>query len=369
MEPFRLHELTLSGTPRERGRTHGETLRPEIQEAIAAHSDAVVRATGLEPGRLFERVVHGSGFLTAAERWTPDLVEEVRGIAEGSGRDFDTLFAWQLIQEMAWYPQKHVLSEAAVPLCTSLGSCPAEGSTIIAQTVDGTGWGRGRGMITHVTDPETGIRANVLGWPGLIGVYGMNDRGIGICCNSMFMDVSNSPTGLGALFAVRKVLAQSTFEDVDAFVRGVPHASGTNFMIGAPGHAVSYEVSAAAVEAYTPDGNAPVTYHTNHVLANPDRVTVEMEGWDTNSRTRFSAVQARMQAAPRHLAWEDARAIISSHDDPEHPICRHYQSDEAGMTLFGIVIECSPEPVLHVSSGPPCCTEFRTFDFPEPTPG
>lgn len=366
LEPFHADELTLTGLPRERGRIHGEILRSQIHDAIVGSGDAV-REAGLDPDRIRHQIVHQPGFLAAAERWTPDLVEEVRGIAEGAGLSFDALMTWQLVQEMAWYPAKHIEIPVATA-CTSLGSCPSPEATIVAQTVDGTGWGHGRELITHFTDPDTGIRSHIIGWPGHIGVYGLNDRGIGICCNSMFMDVSNSSDGLGALFTVRAVLAQPTFEDADRFIRTVPHASGTNFMVGGPGHAASYEVSAKGVATYAPSPHATITYHTNHVMANEDRVLpsvpgYDQPGWDTNSRTRFASAQRRMENLDHPMTWEDAREIISSHDE-EHPICRHYKGDTAGMTLFGLIMECSSSsPVIHISTGPPCSTEFRAFGF------
>jgi hypothetical protein len=363
VEEFRAVAITLSGNPRERGRVHGEALRPQILDAINGFSDEIRKNTRLDPSELFSRMTHQTDFMAMANRWTPGALEEVRGISEASGVGLDTLFAWQCIQEMAWYPQKDVVPLPTTLSCTSLGCAPAGGQTIVAQTVDGTGWGRGRGVVMHLDDPDTGIKAHILSWPGLVGVYGLNDRGIGVCCNSMFLDVTNSTSGLTALFTVRGILAQRTFEDTDRFIRSVPHASGTNFMVGAPGHAVSYEVSAKNVVAYAPSPEAEMTYHTNHALATDDRVPPEAEGWDTNSAARLVSVRRRMEEAPQPMTWEDARAIISSHDDEEHPICRHYQGDEAGMTLWGIVVECSPDPVLHVSSGPPCCTEFRSFAF------
>jgi hypothetical protein len=363
MDVFNAVEITLTGSPRARGRTHGEALRPQILDAVSGFSEAARKSTGLEPSELFSRVANQTDFRTMAGQWTPGALEEMHGISETSGIDADTVFAWQCIQEMAWYPQQHAVPLPTTLSCTSLGYAPAGGETIVAQTVDGTGWGRSRGVVMHVDDPDTGIKAHILSWPGLVGVYGLNDRGVGVCCNSMFLDVTNSTSGLTALFTVRGILAQRTFEDTDRFIRSVPHASGTNFMVGGPGHAVSYEVSAKGVVAYVPSPDAAKTYHTNHALATDDLVPPAVDGWDTNSVARLASVRRRMEEAPQTMTWEDARTIISSHDDAEHPICRHYQGDEAGMTLWGIVMECSPDPVLHVSSGPPCCTEFRSFGF------
>ncbi|HEV3309544.1 MAG TPA: C45 family peptidase [Chloroflexota bacterium] len=363
MEPFHAYELTLTQGSRERGLIHGETLRAQIVDAVDGFAEALKKA-GKNPEAIAFSMVHEYGYLAAAERWTPWLVEEIRGIADGAGLPFERIMAWQLVQEMAWVPQ---LDPSAAPLataCTSLGSWTSTGSTIVAQTVDGTGWGHGRELITHLTDPETAIRAHVIGWPGHVGVYGLNDHGIGICCNSMFIDVTNSTVGLSALFTVRGVLAQRTLDDADRFIRGVSHASGTNFMIGGPGRAVSYEVSAKGIAAYEPSPDSRITYHTNHVIANADRVAPNIPGWDTNTKARLASVERRMNERNSAMTWEDAREVISSHDDEENPICRHFTGDAAAMTLYGLVMECSAErPVIHIATGPPCCTEFRAFGF------
>src|SRR5579884_146990 len=125
MEPFHADELTLTEGPRERGRIHGERMCPQITRNLTEFSDAVRANTGADAKAVYNRIVHGAGFLRAAETWTPSLVEEVRGIAEGSGLPFETMMAWQLIQEMSWFPQKEGLVAPVATACTSLGSCPS----------------------------------------------------------------------------------------------------------------------------------------------------------------------------------------------------------------------------------------------------
>jgi len=79
--------LVLKGTARERGRIHGESLKKEIREMLEL-SRGAAREAGLKPGDSVREIVGGTGFLAAAERWTPALVEEIRGIGEGAGVDF-----------------------------------------------------------------------------------------------------------------------------------------------------------------------------------------------------------------------------------------------------------------------------------------
>jgi hypothetical protein len=97
--------LVLEGSARERGRIHGESLRVEIQEMVDGLGEWA-RSVGADPADYAARIVRETGFLDAAERWVPHVVEEIRGIAEGSGIDFETIFVWNLNDEAEWYLSK-----------------------------------------------------------------------------------------------------------------------------------------------------------------------------------------------------------------------------------------------------------------------
>ena len=77
--------LILEGSPRERGRIHGEALRPLILDHIGHWKEVLGQTTGDSPDTYIRQFLDETDMLTPAERWTPELLEEVRGIAEGSG--------------------------------------------------------------------------------------------------------------------------------------------------------------------------------------------------------------------------------------------------------------------------------------------
>jgi hypothetical protein len=362
IQPFRMYEVTLRGPARERGRAHGEAVRGPIIEAIGAFSEALGSAVHVHPAEIYRRMLAETHFHAAAERWTPELIEETRGIGEGAGIDFDTIMAWQFVQEVMWFVTDRFPAAPSVLSCTALGSCPSNGPTILAQTADNPPFIFGRQTLLHLTD-DRGIKSHVLTFPGIVGVYGLNDRGIGVCINAMVPCMAHSPAGLGASFIARGILAQSSFESAEWFIRGVPHASGNNFTIGGPGRVVAYECSANRVKSYMPETDAPITYHTNHPLANDDTVEFDNPLGLANSTTRFDTVRRYLEESPQPVTWERVRDILSSHDDADHPICRHPGAEDGSVTCFGIIMECAPEPILHLSSGPPCCTEFRDFAF------
>lgn len=95
--------LVLEGTPRERGETHGETLKSMISEAIEAWKRDLEKSTGVNPDEYVVQFVDETDLLSAVKKWTPHLLEEGEGIGEGAKVDFKTIFAWQCADEEWWY--------------------------------------------------------------------------------------------------------------------------------------------------------------------------------------------------------------------------------------------------------------------------
>ena len=110
-------ELTPTGPPRERGRIHGEAVRTMMPDAIDRWL-ARLDETGA-PGDFVGRLVGETQLLDTAERETPDLVEEVCGIAEGADQPFETMLAWQFIDEAWWYLDELTAMYASGAICQS----------------------------------------------------------------------------------------------------------------------------------------------------------------------------------------------------------------------------------------------------------
>src|SRR5262249_11644538 len=211
------------------------------------------------------RFVKQTDFPAAMKRWTPELLDEIKGIAEGSGLDFDTMLVFQLMDEYL------VNGEAvAADHCSSLG-WPRQGGqpSHIAQNMDLEGFRNGFQVLLHIKFPGTDLETVVLSNPGLIGWNGMNNKGIGVCCNTL-VQLSNCRDGLPVNCVVRGVLAQRTEKDAVNFLKGVKHASGQNYIVGGPRSVHAFECSAGKVTQFRPDAKRGVVWHTNHPLVNDD---------------------------------------------------------------------------------------------------
>jgi hypothetical protein len=261
----KLRVIELAGTPYERGRIHGRTLKPEIQELIKRWQADIEKSNSVPAAAYIRKLLEASDFMPAIERWTPGLLDEVRGIADGAGVDFRTMFAFQLLDE-TWV----MTSDLGRSKCTSIaarkrGSRPA----FVAQTLDIPVFYKGFQTVLRIRGSSGEPDALVFTIPGVIAANGLNDRSVAVCVNAI-TQLAHSTSGLPVDFVVRGILRQKTYEDAVRFLKEIRPAAPQNYVIGGPEQAASFERSANRIAEYLPFAGAEFTFHTNHPLANDD---------------------------------------------------------------------------------------------------
>jgi isopenicillin-N N-acyltransferase-like protein len=85
-----IQPLSLEGTAYQRGLGHGETLRAKIRELVQVWQAELSAGFELDAGQVIHRFLQRTDFSSAIQKWTPDLLDEVRGIADGSGLPIET---------------------------------------------------------------------------------------------------------------------------------------------------------------------------------------------------------------------------------------------------------------------------------------
>ena len=371
-----IRELELTGTPRERGRAHGEALRSLVHEHLERWRDALAADLGVEPERYVERFLAATNFLPAIERWTPELLDEVRGIAEGAGTDFRFTFARQLSDEEPWYRREVKNGLGAARGCSSIGADARDGQPlIVAQNMDLPTWWDGHQVLLRIREPD-GHQILVFTVAGKISLCGLNSAGLGICCNTL-SQLDYARDGLAEDFVVRGYLRHRSPQAGLEFMRRIKHASGQNYTVPGPdGRALNLECSARSVTEYRPWPGADRVYHTNHPLTNPDRALYEAhtrglsddelyQRYGGSSALRFDEFVRWFGAPARPVTVERIKAALSSRNPPAGPLSR---TGEAGgrkdqFTLGSLIMECAATSRLYLAPGPPHCTDFSLYGF------
>jgi len=374
METSHVPVVEMRGTPRQKGQAHGEALAPKIAETMARWRADIATAYDPDVDGFIDSFLGATHFSAALERWTPHLLEEIDGIAEGAGQPARDVRALNFMDEQWWFNAERKAA-GDVPEgknCTSFGSADsAARTTLMGQTMDIAAWSEGLQALLHLHDDD-GRETYVFTFAGFIGLLGLNSRGVGICCNAL-LELDHSDRGLPVAAVMRGVLGHDDPTSAAAFVNSINHASGQNYVIGGPGEVMSLECSATSVAPYA-DGAR--LCHTNHPLSNTDTAhyrtrtgksadeTLDFTG--TNSMARMASIESRLIAPGQTVDLDSCKAALASEDDPANPIARRLDTDKPniiGYTAGTVIYELSDQSALHFAAGPASVTPFQSYKF------
>jgi hypothetical protein len=365
-----LKEITVHGTGYERGFQHGEQLKTDIAEIVAKWKAGTTAALGRAADETLDDFFEYADFTGAIKKWTPDLYDEVRGIADGSGQDFRDVFVLNLLDEFWVY-----VDSLENHHCSAMGVPATDGRpAIVAQNMDLERYTDGYQVLMRIPADARHPEQMILTYAGLIGLNGMNSAGVGVCVNTM-MQLSASATGLPVAFVVRGLTGKSEKTNILEFVQEVEHASGQNYIIGIRDEVFDFEASAGKVVRFEPGNANGTVYHTNHPLVNDDvkpwyasdspAVSKDNRPEPGNSQYRLEAVKKRV-VGKRTLDGESIKETLRSKDHKEHPVCRSNRKNKSAFTFASVIMTLSDNPILEIVAGPPDESEYSTYTFKGP---
>lgn len=369
MDTSKMSVVELRGAPLARGQAHGEALRGQIAEVtdrFRAQFDRIAYGNGAarpmtNPEEFMKGFIAASGFERSTDRWTPGLMDEVRGIAQGARQPLEIIQALNLIDEI-WSFTARTERQLALEKCSAFGIVGERGSvTYSGQNMDIGTWLEGLQSLLKIHHADGGL-AHVFAYAGCIGLTGMNSARLSMSCNSLTSLNSNS-TGVPVTCVLRRFLEHGSFDEAVTFVRTVPHASGQNYVVAAPGVVRSFECSANKVVEFEPDPAHRRVCHTNHPLANDD-VGPGAPTPSASTHARMASINARLGRPGVAASLEDIKAALSARDDPSYPVSRmgDVRDRLIGYTIGSCIYDLGEKPQLHIAAGPPCQTAWKTFE-------
>ena len=268
---------------------------------------------------------------------------------------------YQLVDEM--WNNGGVVFEAHH--CSSIGvDNRSSGGLVnyIAQNVDVTPFYHKYQVLLQIEDEATQTVKYVVTVPGVIGVNGLNQH-LGVNVNTL-MDLQLSASGLPVCCVVRGVLDQDSFEDAEAFLKEIEHASGQNYMVGSKERVASFECSAVKVAAFWPDSTHRYTFHANNSLANdtyqPEYINYLRDSLQLThaeyikDKGRFESLKARI-IGNESTELETLKEVLQSKDNEADPICNSY-------TWVSTIMQFHEDHnVLFISPGAPDSVLYEVF--------
>jgi hypothetical protein len=352
-----LRVVHLEGNPYERGFKHGQALKKEIHELVKLWKTNLGKSRKTDADVFIKKFVESTNFHKAIKKWTPELWDELKGISEGSGVDFNTMYVFQLVDE-EWVLGQEVLSEH----CTTIGAKKTnDNPAFVAQTLDIPTFYHGFQTLLHIKDSRRDMETFLFTFPGFIAANGLNDRSVGVVVNAV-TQLESSRDGLPVAFVIRGILQRKTFDDAVKFIRSIKHGAPQNYMIGGPEKVGSFECATTNVSEFIPFEGAKFTYHTNHPLKNQNYTPQFFQFLEKKILSpdeyefpcpRFKALQEKLKDNSAQLDINVLKSIFSNRDTI---------INNAG-TFGCTIMVLGKTPELHISPGRPDIEPFQVYRF------
>ena len=360
--------IRAEGSNYEIGLAHGKFGARQIAVTIENLKKSVKTSVGYD-WSICTKIA--AAFLPVVKHRFPVYLEEIQGIADGSGHSFEDVFTLNCRTELGQQFSRRPGENFGRGLrlgggCSVLGinhTRTASKTTIYGQNWDADPAQR-ETMVFVIAKQKDKPGIAWMGEAGLIcRMAGINTAGIGLGGNTLFCDAPIDFDGLPLQFAYRSIMDQDNFPDAVEAAAMSRVASCNNLMVCGPeGEMVSLEMEHKSYAMlYMKNG---VIAHANHYkhpsMPRPPYRQMDIYPKDEIRSFRLDYLAERLQGD--ELSVKDIMNILSEHT-VNYPasICQHLPGCA---TNFSTVNDLN-KLEMHISVGNPCGGYITVRPFEE----
>jgi isopenicillin-N N-acyltransferase like protein len=381
--------LDLTGNAFVRGYAHGTQARRQVAGSVRCYA-ALFASCGIDwttvqrRAARFRDIIEGCG----------DLIEEIEGIADGSGFHINEILALNCRTEIlprtfmgmdSSGSEEAKQRNAALGLfdigeCTSFavdGTRCADGHTRIGQNWDWMGHQRQNVVILRVIHDEGNP------WPdyititeaGILAKIGVNEHGVAVGLNILRANNDREQLGIPVHIFQRLALDCQSVDAITDLSKSLKFAASSNAILGdATGNIASLEYSPSGVAVIPSDQG--VVAHTNHfcdielakhqepfnVMLTTEprlaRANAHITGWPDHVTTINMTTLLRDETGGGNTDGAAKFGAICRSPDPSMPPELRVES------IFGVIINCNKREML-VAPDLPSKVEFQSVSLYE----
>lgn len=340
-EPHSL--VKISGTARERGRQYGRLFADDIQKFL----DEQLFAPFAKGGQMREQMLKYAGLnVKPLRKYTPEVFDELEGMAEGSGLSLEEHVLITLHEEMY---HRGILPMVDHCTATAVGP-PAtnDGKTYVAQSWDWFGDLYGTSQVL-LWEREEGESVLSYSYPGLWIGAGMNSAGIALCWTSALSGDIKGPTiGIPSYTLIAHMLYQPSLEAALEEARRVPQAGWFTFVLGdGDGKLLNYEGSPQKSAYEWTEGSLARVYHGTREMTNTPL------GEPVQKHPQCRRMIDLIEEAKGNINLDRVGLFYGDH---ESTICKHFGS-------LDVMVFRTTDRKLSITRGPGCLAQWQEFGF------
>jgi isopenicillin-N N-acyltransferase-like protein len=344
MKSSKVEVTEVSGKPHDRGYQYGEKFKNQIEQSLGELYSSFNRTRKWKREQL---LIEGRKYIPFIEEYVPEIGDEIKGIAQGAGIEYD-----EMVALISYYE----LGEGIPNLCTCFGVTGE--ATVGGETYIGQNWDGGKPVPGVMLRVERDSGPNVLTYAdyGFPAAYGLNSEGITVVWNSVHCE--KSQLGVPAYLIVREALHQKLLSEVIDKLIKIKRAESLNFIIADKnGEVYNFE---ATPNDYDLTYCEKTIVHANHFVSNKLKIERDLIlSEDSNTMIRHNRMAKLINKKCSNINLETAMSFQKDHANYPKSICRHLP---AGATCSASVIV--PEKrEMYVSFGNPCENEYHKYEI------
>jgi predicted choloylglycine hydrolase len=312
--------LTLSGSPYQIGYQHGLALRVLV--------DAMVRYESRRHSHTTSTTPNLDAVLSRVRNAAPALLEELEGIANGSGIPLDALLEVNL---------------RVLHYCTVVAFADSDVGPLLGKNLDFAAYTY---QVLFTIQPDEGHAMTHVGCAGSVASYGgINSAGLAMGHAVVPLDERPQDGGLPVAFLRRLALQHCATvpEAIDLLRKHDAWQTGDNLMfLDRSGEAAVVELAPRMQRVLRPAGR---TIWCTNCFVHPDLVQGKEE-----ARQRHRYIEKVLRAEQPSLTHALLQRLLSSHDD-QAPLCR----DSTQLSFIAHPVSGH----LEIADGYPCQVGYR----------
>ncbi|HHV63372.1 MAG TPA: linear amide C-N hydrolase [Firmicutes bacterium] len=342
-------KVTMAGSGYDMGRAHGRACKDQI---ITAHKE-LCRFDGLSETTRRRCI---DLYVERLEMAFPDLVEEMRGIAEETDLELNQVIELTLWEEIKSYSGDFKVAGA----CTSVAFTRTLDGLIIGKTTDIETFQRPYYILQSI-QPTKGYKLLSVGKVGSTKTeIGINEKGLCVATGSA-LPLDKGHPGIERMTLVRAVLQYCS--DVDEAIAMLSSHSfirlGLYLLLAdRTGKVCVIEKSISHQGIRLPDQRGIIFATNFYVLPSMAPFMDKSAFYYQNALERYINLTVLVESGLPKQGVKGMMNLLRNHN-PIGPICAHFE--ELGMCSYYAYIVLPEELRLLLSDGNPCQSEFCEF--------
>lgn len=350
MKPQHIY-IELSGSSREIGLKYGQEAKVMIHRNLEFYKVFFKEYAHME----WNEAQHlAQSFIPLIEKSAPDLLEEMRAIAEGAELSFEDILTLNCRSEVIF---------ARPDGCSFIGFLSKhgkDGHVYMGQTWD---W------LIPAVENVCVLKIQKEGKPdqliaveaGMVGGKGLNSAGIGACLNAL--SVGKGKVGMPLHVLYRMILNTTKASDAVEVVSLAQRAGSGNFDIGtASDYMFCLEYTPDNFDVLMSEGE-PIC-HTNHYLSPLFLAQDTFKRDLPETFMRLNTLRRKAKELEFPVDEKTIFGVLSSHQNFPDSVCSHEDPIDSKYkrfcTIYGIVMDLTARR-LWITDGRPCEGKISTY--------